>query len=313
MSKYKKTIWVALAVVFVVTLFLLKTTSIFQNKETYERTNQENGLSYGNLALESLVNKDTDDDGILDWEEGLWGTDPTKKETTAGVPDSTAINKLKSEQSSSTGTTNEQGEPLLNEGQNNATLTQTDKFSRELFATVASLSQNGVMDQATIDQLSSSLADQIQNSAPRKVFLISEIKTINNDRFQTFLSYYDALNDIDKKYKIDYTALDVLGQFVIDENNVDVSALIKLDLIIANTNKTIGAMVKMSVPTSISTLHLNAVNALQRLSENLSDIRLYDTDVVVAINGISQYMENAEKLDSAVNNLANAIDQKLNN
>ena len=68
--------------VFAVALFLLKTTSVFENKETYKGAGQKNGLTYGNITIKDLVNKDTDGDGILDWEEGLWGTDPTKKENT---------------------------------------------------------------------------------------------------------------------------------------------------------------------------------------------------------------------------------------
>ena len=86
---------IVLAIAFIVALFFLKTTSVFKNTATYQKSNQENGLTYGNLTIKDLVNKDTDRDGILDWEEGLWGTDPTKKETTLGTPDKVAIENLK--------------------------------------------------------------------------------------------------------------------------------------------------------------------------------------------------------------------------
>jgi hypothetical protein len=71
--------------------------------------------------------------------------------------------------------------------------------------------------------------------------------------------------------------------------------------------------VKTNVPQSISTLHLNVINSLERVAENISDIKLYDNDSIIALGGISKYQENATQLESDLNNLANAINQKLNN
>ena len=296
--------------VFAVALFLLKTTSVFENKETYKGAGQKNGLTYGNITIKDLVNKDTDGDGILDWEEGLWGTDPTKKETTPGTPDKVAIENLKKQ----TGQ-NQQGLPLLKNGDNQSieNLTQTDQFSRELFSTIATLNQNGIVDQATIDKLGASLAEKIQNPIIRKVFLISDIKTINDNSVQAFINYNNALNSIFQKYPTTYSVLDVLQEFIIDENSVDVSVLSKLNPIIEQSNKVMTAMVKMNVPQSLSVLHLNFINTLQRLVENLSDIKLYDNDSIVALGGISKYKENTTQLESDLNNLVNVIDQKLKN
>lgn len=307
MSKYKRTILIVVAVLFLFVLFFLKTTS-FKNTETYESINKENGLTYDNLTIEDLVNKDTDGDKILDWQENLYGLDPNKRETTPGIPDKIAIEKLKSQIGQK-----EQGESLL-ENINTENLTETEKFSRELFATIAAANQNGVMDQAAIDKLSISLADNIKNTPPRKIFSILDIKTINNDTTQAFKDYNNALNNIYIKYPpVNYTILDVLQKFVNKENEIDTDALIKLNPIIEQMNKVIVAMVKTSVPQSISTLHLNVINSQERLAENLSDIKLYDNDAIIALSGISKYEENANKLESDINNLANAINQKLKN
>lgn len=289
---------------FIVLLFFLKNKSVFKNETT-----ESNGLTYGSALIGDLVNKDTDLDGIPDWEEGLWGTDPTKKETTPGTPDSVAIEKLKIQQTAES----EQGLPLLEGGnQDTGNLTETDKFSREFLATVSTLDQNGSMDQATIDKLSSSLADKIQNSVPRKVFLISDIKIMEDNSLTAIKKYNDTLDSIKKKYPVTVSALDVLQKFIVDENTVDVTVLSELDPIIEQTNKIITEMVKMSVPQSLSLLHLDFVNGIERLSENLSDIKFYDTDVIVALSAISQYEKNTTLLESATNNLGNTIKQKLN-
>jgi flagellar basal body-associated protein FliL len=78
--KYKRTLWIVLAAVFLLVLFLLKTASALKNQENkaVQEVNQNPGLTYDNEIVGNLVNRDTDGDGIPDWEEGLWGTDPTK-------------------------------------------------------------------------------------------------------------------------------------------------------------------------------------------------------------------------------------------
>ena len=309
MLKYKRTLWIVFAVIFVVVLFLVKTTSIFKNKETYQKANEESGLTYSNMTLEDLVNKDTDGDGILDWQENLYGLDPTKKETTPGTPDSVTISKMKDDQGNSV--------KIADKDKNNIdteNLSQTDKFSRELFATIAATSKNGAVDQATIDKLGASLAEKIKNPVVRKVFLISEIKTIDDNSAQALKNYLIAFDDIHRKYPdIKYTVLDVLQKFMVDENNIDSSVLVKLDPIIEQNSKIITALTKMNVPQSIASLHLDIINSLERLGENASDIRLFDTDPIVTLGGISQYQKNVAQLELSLKNFLEGIKQKLSN
>jgi len=295
-------------VVFVVVLFFLKTKTIFKNEEKYisQQINQA-GLIYSNEVISKLVNKDTDGDGMLDWEEGLWGTDPTKKDTNGdGVLDNIEIEKLKSETGQG-----EQGESLLALQDEN--LTETDKFSRELFATVATFNQSGAMDQVTVDKISDSLAEQIKNTPSKKIFLISDIKVIADDTVVTIQKYSNTLDGILSKITVKYTVIDVLQKFVGDENNENIEALSELDPIIKQTTDFINGMVKMETPQSLATLHLDVVNALERLIKNLNDIKLYDSDIIVALGAISQYQTNTIALESATQKLTAVINQKLNN
>ncbi|OGI77248.1 hypothetical protein A3B85_02190 [Candidatus Nomurabacteria bacterium RIFCSPHIGHO2_02_FULL_37_13] len=294
--------------VFVVVLFFLKTKTIFKNEEKYisQQINQA-GLIYSNEVISKLVNKDTDGDGMLDWEEGLWGTDPTKKDTNGdGVLDNIEIEKLKSETGQG-----EQGESLLALQDEN--LTETDKFSRELFATVATFNQSGAMDQVTVDKISDSLAEQIKNTPSKKIFLISDIKVIADDTVVTIQKYSNTLDGILSKITVKYTVIDVLQKFVGDENNENIEALSELDPIIKQTTDFINGMVKMETPQSLATLHLDVVNALERLIKNLNDIKLYDSDIIVALGAISQYQTNTIALESATQKLTAVINQKLNN
>jgi hypothetical protein len=300
------------AVVFLVALFLIKNKSLFTNIANYtSQSANQGGLAYNKAIIEDLVARDLDKDGVLDWEESLWGTDPTKKDTNGdGMPDNVEIENLKKQKEQNG--QDEQGESLLT-AENGENLTETDKFSRELFATIAALNQSGAMDQATIDQLSSSLAERIQNSPPRKVFSLADLKIIKNETLIDVKNYNSAFDSLSAKYPVNYNVYDVLQKFVVDENSVDTTALSELDPIIIQVNKIIADMARMNVPTSFSSLHLDLINALQRLLENVSDIKLYDTDPIVALSGMSQYDSNTVALETAISNLGIAVQKKLSN
>lgn len=300
-------IWVALAIIFIVVLFFLKNTTTFKNPLNSTLGGQANELIYSRAVIKDLVNKDTDLDGVLDWEENLAGLDPTKKETTPGTPDSVAIEKLSAQDRLAS------GEKQTNNSPNAENLTETEKFSRELFATITTLNQNGTIDQATIDTLGASLAEKIKNPVVRKVFLISNIKIIKDDSKQAIESYFNTMNSIQAKYPIKESVTSILQKFVADENNPDTKVLIKLDGAINQTQNIINGILKVSVPQSLAPLHLDLLNAGERLMENISDMKLFDSDPIVAIGAMSKYAENMISSQSALKALASAISKKLNN
>jgi hypothetical protein len=309
-SKHKRMLSIILAMVFLVALFLLKNGllfTLFKSNTTYQAKNQAS-LAYGNMTIGDLVNKSTTGDGIPDWEKILWGLDPTKKENVPGVPDSVTIEKLKAQQLAENG-----GQTNTSAGnQNTGNTTQTDEFSKDLFATVAAATENGQsLDQATIDKISSSLADNIKNSPPRKIYTLADIKIINDDTIAAAQKYSNTLNGLYQKTPVKYTVMDVLQKFAPDENTEDASALSQLDPIIKQINNFLNGMLGMSAPQSLATLHLGMINGLEKVMENLNDIKLYDTDVVVALSAISQYQTNAATLEATSQILADAIKQKL--
>lgn len=288
-------------------LFLAKKTNVFERTANFVSGGNRAELTYGDATVADLVNKDSDGDGVLDWEEPLWGLDPTKKETTPGVPDSTVIAKLKAESGYNFDSTN--GTAPAEEN-----LTETDKFSRELFSTTAALSQNGVMDQTTAENISGSLAEKIKNSAPRKIYIATEIKTTSDNSAKSIKKYSDALlANVFNNYKTNTSVMDILKRFIVDENNVDATVLKELDPLIKQTQTMIDQALKITVPDSLTSAHLDLLNGLERVAENISDIRLYESDPILALGGISKYNENTATLESVIKKLADLISQKLSN
>jgi hypothetical protein len=278
--------------VFIALLFFFKSQSSYKSEQA--------GLSYGNEKVGVIVSDDRDGDGIANWEEALWGTDPTKAETTPGIKDSDAVAKLKS-------TTEQTGAIKTPE-----VLTKTDKFSQELFATVVALNQAGPVDQSTIDKVSDSLVNQIQDQSTRKVYLLSDL-TLVPDTESSIKEYNTTIGSLFNKFKTGNSITSVLQEFAESGETPDSSILTKLEPIVSKMNSLISLIVKMKVPTSLSTYHLAVINGLEVTSENLVDIQLFDTDTIVAMGAISKYQENVDSLQTAADNLTNILKQKLNN
>lgn len=296
----------------IILLFFIKNKNLFESTEKYIGIKQQGSLNYDpNTTVADLVNKSTTGDGIPDWEKILFGLDPAKKENVRGVPDSVTIEKLKIQQ-----TAQSSGQVI---NQDNTNLTQTDKFSREFLATVTTLDQSGAIDQNgnmsqdTVDKLSSSLSDSVQNSPQRKIYTLSDLNITNDASITVVEKYNEALNGFYKKLSTKYNVVDILQKFAPDDTglNVDPTVLPELDPIINELNNFIAGMVKIKVPQKFANLHLNMLNGLEGIVENLNDVKLYDTDPIVAFSGVSKYNNNVTNMESAAQQLADEIKREL--
>lgn len=298
-----------MAIIFIVTLFFVKNKNLFESTVKYFKGGQKAGLTYDpNETVADLINKSTTGDGIPDWEKILLGLDPTKSENIPGIPDSVTIQKMM------------QANETNNEtSADDSNLSQTDKVSREFFATLTSLEESGAidasgnMDQATQDQLTNSLINNIQNSPQRKIYQLSDIKIINDNSVAAIKKYNSILNNVFPKTSLTYSVTDVLQKFAPDDtgNNTDPSVLTELSPIIKQMTDSENGMLTTPVPQSLATLHLNAINSIEGVVENLNDVQEYNTDPIIAFSGMSKYEQNSTTMTIALANLANKINQQL--
>jgi len=278
-----------LAVVFVVALFFIKNQTLIRNNAGKAMPS----VYYEDELVVDLINQDTDLDGIPDWEESLWATNPAKKDTNNdGISDNEEISQTK------------------NASGDEEHLTQTDKFSRELFSAVATLNQNGLVDETTVDNLSDSLADQIQNRAPRRVFQLSELKVIKDRGTESAEEYNDAQKAIFRKHVPSVSLENVLTEAIRDSGNIDMEALSKLDLIINQINGVVRELLALKVPESLAQSHLEVINEFEKLSENLSDMKLIEVDPIVAFGAMNRYEENILRLQESLEKLTQKIKTK---
>ena len=305
-SKYKRVIWIICAILLVVLLVFIRDGKIFNFvSNLFHKPNDNSGLTYdSNTTVSDWINKDSDGDGIPDWEERLWGTDPNNPETIPGVPDAQTIQQMKEKMGADSTNT---GTPVSTSG----SLTKTDQFSRDFMATVSTLSENGTLDQATIDKLSSSLSDEIQNTTQQKVYTLADLKITNDNSINAVKKYSTAIDNLYPKNPVKYTVINVLNEFSPDGNNVYPEKLSELNPIIKQENDLLVGTLKAQVPQSLALLDLNFINKLETLLENLNSITMYNTDPILSLSGIGKYNQSSTDLATATQALTDAINQKL--
>jgi hypothetical protein len=261
------------------------------------------GLSVNSVKISDLVNQDTDGDTIPDWEEKLWGTNPNNKDTVGdGRGDLFEISRLQAQKKGSTDST----------VPDDSSLTVTDRLSRELFSTVSALSQSGEIDSTTLDKVSVALAGEIQTSVQKVVYSVDQLKITTDLSKNSIKNYNNNMGSIYKNYDSTRSGVVDILQNSLNENSFDPAGLAKLDPIIKRTDAVISGMLNATVPETLKFEHLEVINALEQISENLKDVKLIDRDIMLALSAISQYGNNSDNLDSSMQRLKVALWAQLN-
>lgn len=275
-----------------------------------EKKNAEEIRPSGNSTVESLNTKttlkseiDTDNDGLLDWEETLWGTDPKsqdtdKDNTTDGeevrLGRNPTIPGPKDLLNSETKTTKAAVE--------NTTLTPTEKLGRDMFAQYLSLKQSGVtFDEQTTDTFVNELIQKMAGDMTYKVYTEKSISTASQDNPETIKNYGNALSEsVRKNSSENENELIIFSRFV---DSGDKKELLKLMPIITSYKGMINGMLALSVPKSALEAHLEFVNALSLVLKSLENMMSAEPDPLISVITIERHLVAAQQLQDSLNKL----------
>lgn len=251
-------------------------------------TKSDNPIENGSLvAINTLVEKDRDGDSIPDWEESLWGTDPNKTDTdNDGTSDKEEIEARKNSLAASSDT--EAGD-----------LSETEAFSRELFASISALKESGNLTTGAI----SNLAQTIGENA-------GEEKTIIDTYAQTDLTIVAATLESRKAYhakmlatlrKYDDSGIgDELGVIDASLASEDASGLQEISPIADMYKKLAADLSHIPVPDDIAKTHLEFTNGAQNTSIALGSTLLIYDNAIIGLIGLSQYDSESSRFDESL-------------
>ena len=244
------------------------------------------------LKLEELAVKDTDTDGVPDWEEALWGTDPKNPDTKGdGLGDKKYIDGRRSALSQGGGSMEDKK------------LNDTDIFARDFFTAILSLRQEGNLNSGSISSLSETV---LKNAAVKTVlpdtFTVSNLSFYKDDSKTNLKKYHTEISKILTKYKDSLGGeLETMGIVIDTEGREGLDDLKSAGLGYESMAR---ALMKIKIPPSATALHLELSNDALNTSIAISNMsKLYDNPLLGLI-GIGQQNIYSPKMIQTLENLA---------
>lgn len=280
--------------VFVIIFFGIRTIIKIEKKRIIE-----DPISFNKkTTIGEIIEKDTDGDGIKDWEETLWGTDPLKP-ITFDSPDAKYIEQKKLAGATDGG---------YNPDSKTAPLNETQKVAREIFTTALALNQSGAIDTTSAENIAESVSTYIKNYKSGEDYKYNVLMLAKDSNANTVKKYYTNITEILTKHtkQIDNSL------YIINEStkNDDISILKEMDPIIKNNENTISVLLKMSVPANAGLMHLKLINNLNKLNQNEKDMAQLFKNPVISLAATTQYQENLLNMQESIQKLKTYFDKK---
>lgn len=244
--------------------------------------------------LRAYAAKDTDADGVPDWQESLYGSDPANPNSIdPSMTDKEAVAAGKAELRfrSEEPELSMEGVPGIEAAPN----TLTDRFAQEFLGNYLLTHGGGV---PTTEALAAFVDDAITSldedavphfsassigSAPAGTALTTYLVAAENGLFSAAASapYSELMYFADAVYKDDK------------------DALVALKGIAASYEKVAASFAAVPAPPEARALQLRAANALARMSDVVGKMAVYGSDPLLAFVGLGQYEDAAFELAAA--------------
>ncbi len=236
--------------------------------------------------------KDSDNDGLADWEEVLWKTDPNNPDTDGdGTPDGQEVkqgrdptkagpnDKYSSESALTASTT-----PPIDI--NN----ETDNLARNFISDYLSYKVAGGanLDQASKDKLVQSLASGVDTQIPASEYTLSDIKTFSDTSKGALQNYSNQFLNILKKYSDPAPTMEIYYFRQMIENK-DESMIKELAKSVAIYEGLVKDFLNLPAPQDIKNAHLKMINNFSLLKVICEKFRDYSTDPIGSLVALQQY------------------------
>ena len=259
---------VVILIIFIFTILVRELFSFAQKKLNNE---SKEGAK---ITVEEIVQQDSNKNGIPDWEEYVWGLDPTKN----GSENKAFILAKKA-------TLLESGEIV--QEQEGRDISDNEMLARDLFATIISLQASGQLTPETIESLSSSVGvGTVAEELPNK-YTLEDLKITTASRDSVKL-YYDTFVSIYKKYQDKDLGNEVtlISQGL---GNNDVLALRAAKSLVVYYQEFAEDLSKIEIPSSVHLAHLDIINNLEKIAISLDGLTMSMADPLLGMRSVILY------------------------
>ncbi len=274
--------------------------------------------------VQEFMALDSDSDGLKDWEEALWKTDPKKPDTdNDGTNDANEItlnrdplkqniNPPDQEPSDKIDPAIIANEKKIEEEYKN--LTVTERISRELFSQYIA---NRTIDSPLSTTQQQQIIENTLSNLPTITFKVYTSKDIissplsDNDTLRIYSN--QIAEAILNNLKIQN---EDIGAIITDFSNINddtksteqaIEIFKRFDPLIIKNEKMVNDLLKISVPSSLLNEHLALLNAFEEIYEGLNSIQKSAEDMILLIPLLNNYETSTQTLTEAFTKLINKI------
>ena len=249
--------------------------------------------------LRAYAAKDSDTDGLPDWQESLYGTDPNNPESfQSGIKDGEAVAQGLVQPRVAVRPEGESTDPSSIPGTAAAPASLTDRFAQTLLQQyLASRGENPPTQEEIVAFVKSGVADLATQSASADRYGNGDVVSSSG----TLVAYVAQLESAFARNTVQ-TSKNELSYFS-DAVDGDNGALAKISDVSDAYDNIARAVIATPVPPEARQAHLSIANALVHMSEISDDMAAMKSDPVRALMGIALYEQYARGLVGAFANL----------
>ena len=259
-----------------------------------------------------LTKKDTDSDGLKDWEESLWGTDPDNPDTDGdGTNDGEEISLNRNP--TVAGPDDKIDNTLLQnleEDSNYSDFSKTDAVSRIFFRKYLILQQSeGNIDEETRNTLvDEAIEDIFKETNSPQIYKESDLNIISNsdgalrsygNKIVSIVDVYVKQNP-ENELTVFEEALETKNEKTLESLNVSSEMYGKISK----------DFVKMAVPKELVSTHLDFIEVYLKLSRSAGNMSSMFSDPVLGIVGFKEHVQTLNTQISLSQSLKEYFKQK---
>lgn len=249
------------------------------------------------------LNQDTDKDGLKDWEEAIYRTDPAKADTDGdGTKDGDEIAMSRDplvkgpKDQMATSTDEIVNSPYLLP--NNLTGLLAEKFGVNVIVPKLSGSQRPL----DLEEIANQITDEtLQGPAQQNYFSEKDVKVAQDNSEAALTKYGQDLTDAASVFSgITRSPLEIFADAL---QRDDLTSLNKLDPYLVGYDKMLDRLIKIQAPPRLVSFHANYMSLVASQKDAVRKIRGAERDIVAAIIGAQEFAANFNGVKSLVEGL----------
>jgi hypothetical protein len=268
------------------------------------------GAQSSEELLREYAAKDSDTDGLPDWQESLYGTDPMNPESfQAGTKDGEAVAQGLIEPKVIVRAENEPTDPDSIPGTEAAPNSLTDRFAQTLLKQyLLNRTDTPPTQEEIVSFVKEGVADLSASYVQKPAYVAGDMTVSNGSGTEALRTYVSSLEHVFLSTGANATK----NELYYFEDGIRGDATAKKYLInlagayLALSN----AVATLPVPREALSSHTALANAFSKLSKVTEDMAALDSDPLRALLGIAQHDEAAKDLFNALTNLGAVMDAR---